>query len=310
MKPSVPETLLDFQNQFPDEAACEQYLFRWRWPNGFHCPRCSERGAWRLRRRLLYQCKSCRYQASVTAGTAMHRSKLALRTWFWAIFLVGRHKKSISALQLQSDLGLGSYRTAWLLLHKIRACFDEREDFPLRGEVEVDETLVGACMKGDRPGKDPGHKSIVVAGVELRERSMGSLRMAHVPDYTSDSLAGFVRRHVAKGSHVHTDGWAAYDCLSREGYRRSETISSHQPRGGRHVLSMTSIHTVFGNLKTWLTGRFHGVSPKYLPAYLAEFTYRFNRRSSPSNLFGWVARRLMQRSALTLTALQAAEAST
>jgi hypothetical protein len=222
---------------------------------------------------------------------------------------VGRHKKSISALQLQADLGLGSYRTAWLLLHKIRACFDESQDFPLRGEVEVDETLVGACMKGDPPGKDPGHKSIVVAAVEVRERSLGSLRMRHVPDYTSDSLAGFVHRNVAKGSHVHTDGWAAYHRLAREGYKRSETISTHQPRGARHLLSLRGVHTVFGNLKTWLTGRFHGVSPKYLPAYLAEFTYRFNRRREPSDLFGWVTRRLMHRRSLTLGALQRAEAS-
>lgn len=308
MNPAIPQTLFEFQSRFSDEAACEHYLAQWRWPKGFECPRCSGLGAWRLARRDLYQCKGCRQQVSVTAGTALHRSKLPLRIWFWAIFLVGRHKKGISALQLQSDLGLGSYRTAWLLLHKIRSCFDESEDFPLRGEVEVDETLIGAQLKGDPPGKDPGRKAIVVAAVEVRKESMGALRMAHVRDYTGPSLGGFVRQHVAKGALLRTDGWVSYRHLGKQGYRHTEFISSHQPRGATHHLELRGIHTVFGNLKTWLAGRFHGVSHKYLPAYLAEFTYRFNRRRSLPDLFGWVMRRLVTRSATTLERLQSAEA--
>lgn len=309
MKPTLPRTVLEFQERFPDEAACQAYLAEWRWPGGFVCPSCSGRRACRLERRGLYQCLACRHQASVTAGTAMHRSKLPLRTWFWAIFLVGRHKRGISALQLQSDLGLGSYRTAWLLLHKIRACFDENGAFPLRGHVEVDETLLGAHMKGDAPGKDPGHKAIVVAAVEVTGKAMGSLRMAHVPDYTGKSLAGFVRLHVEKGSHLHTDGWRSYQRLEEQGYRRTTAVSSHQPRGAAHQIGMPSIHTVFGNLKTWVNGCHHGVSQKYLPAYLGEFTYRFNRRGNLPNLFGWVIRRLMNRPPATLAALQQADTS-
>jgi len=309
MNPTVPQTLLEFQSRFPDETACEQYLAQWRWPGGFECPHCSGRGAWRLARRNLYQCKDCRQQVSVTAGTAMHRSKLPLRLWFWAIFLVGRHKKGISALQLQSDLGVGSYRTAWLLLHKIRRCFGESEDYPLRGQVEVDETLIGAQLKGDPPGKDPGRKAIVVAAVEVRKKAMGGLRMAHVRDYTSPSLGGFVRRHVKKGAHLRTDGWVSYQHLEKQGYRHTEFVSSRHRRDVTLRWDMQAIHTVFGNLKTWLAGRFHGVSHKYLPAYLAEFTYRFNRRRSLPDLFGWVLRRLVTRPATTLGGLMAVEAS-
>jgi hypothetical protein len=210
---------------------------------------------------------------------------------------------------LQSDLGIGSYRTAWLLLHKIRACFDESQDHPLRGLVEVDETLVGAQGKGDPPGKDPGHKSIVVAAVEVREHGMGSLRMETVPDYTTQSLGGFVRKHIALEARLVTDGWAAYDALEREGYEREEVVSSHQPKGARHQIGMPSVHLVFSNLKTWLAGRYHGVSPKYLPAYLAEFSYRFNRRWSLPKLFGWVGRRLMTRLPVTLRDLRLVDAS-
>jgi len=239
----------------------------------------------------------------------MHRSKLSLKIWFWAIFLVGRHKKGISALQLQSDLGIGSYRTAWLLLHKIRACFDESGDYPLKGEVEVDETLVGAHMKGDAPGKDPGHKAIVVGAVEVRSGGMGDLRLQQVGDYKGVTLGGFVRTRVEAGSHLVTDGWRAYQHLEEQGYERTQVVSSDQPKGAQHKLGMKAIHTVFGNLKTWLVGRYHGVSHKYLQAYLAEFTYRFNRRRDPPHLFGWVVRRLMARPAATLAGLKAVEAS-
>lgn len=308
----VPQTLLEFQEMFDTEEACEAYLAAWRWPQGFRCPRCEGEGAWRIARRRLYQCKTCRHQASVTAGTALHRSKLSLRVWFWAIFLVGRHKKGISALQLQSDLGIGSYRTAWLLLHKIRACFGESTRFPLKDLVEVDETLVGAKGKGDAPGKAPGKKAIVVAAVEVRQAAagkkrlaMGSLRMAHVPDYTGKSLAGFVRDHVAEGAVIHTDGWGAYEQLERAGYSREKFISSAQPRGAAHELALKAIHTVFGNLKVWLAGRYHGVSRKYLPSYLAEFTYRFNRRRTPPDLFGWVMRRLVRSGPTPMSGIQA-----
>lgn len=310
MKNDSPKTLREFLARFSTEEACEDYLARWRWPRGFVCPHCESRGAWRIARRRLYQCRSCRAQVSVTAGTAMHRSKLPLTTWFWAMFLVGRHKKGISALQLQADLGLGSYESAWLLLHKIRACFSESTDYPLKGVVEVDETLIGARAKGDPPGKDPGHKSIVVAAVEVRRQGgLGSLRLQQVPDYSSQSLAGFVVDNVESGSHLNTDGWSGYDVLEHEGYTRRETISSLQRGGKFHRLGLKAVHLVFSNLKTWLRGRFHGVSKRYLPAYLAEFSYRFNRRRSPPDLFGWVVRRLMHAEPRTLGVIQQAYAT-
>lgn len=309
MRTDGPKTLLEFQRRFSTEASCQRYLARWRWPNGFRCPACEGTKAWRLTRRRLYQCQGCRRQVSVTAGTAMHRSKLPLRVWFWAIFLLGRHKKGMSALQFQKDMGIGSYRSAWLLFHKVRACVDESDAYPLKGLVEVDETLVGQYGAGDPRGKDPGHKSIVVAALEVKEASAGALRMARVDDYTTDSLSGFVRANVEKGAHLSTDGWRGYDQLEKEGYSREKAISSAQPRGARHLIGMPSLHTIFGNLKTWLAGRFHGVSGKYLPRYLAEFCYRFNRRFCPPDLFGWLSRRLMARGPTTLAALKLADAS-
>jgi transposase-like protein len=235
----------------------------------------------------------------------MHKTKLPLMVWFWAMFLVARHKKSVSALQLQADLGIGSYRTAWLLLHKIRACFDESHDFPLRGFVEVDETYVGGTEKGIRPGRSASKKGIVVTAVEvLPKGKLGSARMKVVPDVKGESLVPFIKETVDLDADVATDGWHAFKQLSRQGYRHERHVCKG-PQGSPFHPVLHAVHLLISNLKTWLRGRFHGVSRKYLPAYVAEFMYRFNRRRSPPDLFGWVARRLVSRDSLTLADLQA-----
>lgn len=305
MRESNPANILEFQRRFDSEEACEAVLFRWRWPDGFRCPRCGGKEATRLSTRCLYQCRSCRHQVSVTAGTAMHKSKLPLRVWFWAIFLVARHKKGISALQLRADLGLGSYQTAWLLLHKIRACFGESPAFPLLGLVEVDEAYVGGTEKGVWPGRSASSKGIVVTAVEVRAAGrLGSARMKVIPDVRRESLVPFVEESVDPRATVATDGWAAFNELDRLGYHRERHVSKG-PRNAPFRPVLNGVHLLISNLKTWLRGQFHGVSRKYLPAYVAEFLYRFNRRRSPPDLFGWVIRRLMSRPAATLDALKA-----
>jgi len=118
---AFPKTLQEFQAAFPDEDTCWDRLRRARWPDGFVCPRCAERGSSWISTRRLEQCQHCRYQCSVTAGTVFHRTRLPLLTWFWAIFFLARPKKGISALQRQRDAGIWSYETAWTLLHKLRS---------------------------------------------------------------------------------------------------------------------------------------------------------------------------------------------
>ena len=116
-----PRTLVEFWDQFPDEAHCWACLRRARWPRGFECPRCGGRGSHFLASRRLDQCRTCRYQGSVTAGSVFHGTRVSLRVWFLGVFVLARHKKGLSALQFQKDTGLGSYRTVWTLLHKLRS---------------------------------------------------------------------------------------------------------------------------------------------------------------------------------------------
>lgn len=306
-----PASIVEFHEWFATERACERFLFSWRWPDGFRCPRCGDPEAKRLKTRRVYQCRRCRRQTSVTAGTVFHRSRVPLRKWFWAVFLVSRHKTSVSALQLKKDLGV-AYNTAWFMLHRIRSCFDESVSWPLKGEVEVDETLVGAKGKGAKPGKDPGQKAIVVGAVQLGEKKKRGhrwkgVRLRCVADYSGKELGTFVRDHVERGSVLLTDGWRAYQHLQEQGYGREVDVSSQYTRSELRVQNpMPHVHLLFSNLKTWLTGTFHGVSHKYLPRYLAEYSYRVNRRHNPKMLFGWVLRRMTHSRSPTWWSLRAA----
>ena len=163
---------------------------------------------------------------------------------------------------------------------------------------------VGGSEKGVLPGRSASKKAIVVTAVEvLEDGKLGSARMKSIPDVTSKSLVPFIQQTVDTSSVVATDGWRAFERIARDGYQHEQHVSIG-PRGGTFRPVLPAVHLLISNLKTWLRGRFHGVSRKYLPAYLAEFVYRFNRRRAPPNLFGWVARRLMTRETLTLSALK------
>jgi transposase-like protein len=239
--------------------------------------------------RRLEQCRSCRYQCSVTAGTAFHRTKIPLRTWFWAIFFVARHKQGISALQLQKDLGIGSYQTAWTMLHKLRSGLSPRGLPRLRGTVEADDTYVGGREPG-RSGRQVDTKTIVIAAVEQRRHSAGRLRMSVLQGLQFErDLGPFILRVIDDAeATLRTDGFGAYRLFEKVGVRHDRHIQGDPARAGE---ILPWCHIVFGNLKNWLRGTFHGVSRKHLQRYLEEFAYRFDRRWREEEMFGFVLRR-------------------
>jgi len=286
-----PSTLQEFQATFPDEQACWEALRRARWPEGFVCPRCGHEASSWISTRRLEQCCRCRYQCSVTAGTVFHRTRVPLLTWFWAIFFVARHKKGISALQLQRDTGFGSYKTAWSMLHRLRSALRHRPEARLAGLVEVDETYVGGHERGRRGGREVLHKSIVAVAVEQRPHSAGRARLSVLQGVTfQQDLGPFVQARIdPRRTTVRTDGFPVYLGLSAEGIRHDRKIQGSDRAHSTKILPWS--HTIFGNLKTWLRGTFHGVSAKHLPRYLDEFVYRFDRRWREGELFGFVLKR-------------------
>ena len=276
-----PRSLLDFQRRFADDAACAQYLARQRWPDGFRCPACGRDKAWALRTKpWTYECRGCRRQTSLKAGTLLHGSKLSLTLWFWAAYLMATHSNGISALQLQKQLGLGSYKSAWLLAAKLRRAMVAPERNPLSGLIEIDETTIHHRTKQDPPagggGRSHDGKLLIAGAVEVHREGPqarpGRIRLAAIEDFSADSLHAFMAAAVAPGSTAKTDGWA--------GYPGAPEVD-HQP----HVIGAMAahvglpwIHRVFANLKTWALGVCHGLRAKHLQAYLDEFVFRFNRR--------------------------------
>jgi hypothetical protein len=213
-----PGSLPEFEAQFPDDAACARWLLEKRWPEGFRCPGCGHDKGWELSRgTLLIECARCHRQTSVTAGTVLHRSHLPLKLWFLAAWLVATHRNGISARQLWRQLGLGSYKTAWLLLRKLRRAMVDPEREPLAGLVEVDETSLPFRAKDEpvaaKPGRSHDGKLLIAGAVEIRGKAPGRVRLAVIEDYSAESLGGFVKAAVADGSTVVSDGWSGYATL-------------------------------------------------------------------------------------------------
>ena len=199
-----------------------------RWPDGFRCPRCGEPDAYGLARRELLQCRACRHQTSVTAGTVLHRTHVPLRLWFAAAYLVTTHTPGFSAVQLQRQLGLARYETAWTMLHKLRRAMLRPERDRLSGVVEVDEAYVGGLEEGRRGGRRrDSSKSVVVGAVEVRGRGSGRVRLAVVEDLATASLVPFVEASVEPGSTVLTGGWQGTPRCARA------TTTGRRPWGTR-----------------------------------------------------------------------------
>jgi len=290
-----PRDLVEFEEWFPDEEACVQFLERLRWPDGFICPACGEKTEpWRASRARLV-CQSCRKQASVTAGTLFHRSRKPLKLWFRAAWEITSQKYGANALGLQRVLGLGSYHTAWEWLHRFRRAMVRPGRSQLSGLVEVDETYVGGADVGTR-GRETIKKAIVAVAVELNDGAEGSERMArirlrHVPDVSTESLGSFVRDVAEPGTVIRTDGWRSYARLEAMGFEREVVTLSASPDPA-HVL-MPNVHRVAALLKRWILGTLQGgVAKEQLEYYLDEFTFRFNRRSS--NARGLLFYRLLE----------------
>jgi len=274
-----PRSLIEFQRRFSDEAACVRYLFAARWPEGFVCPDCGNSKAWELQTKAwTWECAGCGKQTSVTAGTIMHHSKLPLTAWFWAAYLMATHSNGISALQLQRQLGFGSYKTAWLICAKLRRSMVAPDRNPLAGLVEVDDTEI-ACRSQNDPltgggGRSRQGKILVVGAVEIEDGGAGPgrIRLAEGADYAADSLHPFIAQNLAMGATAKTDGWSAYPGASGV---------SHEPhvigKIAAHVV-LPWVHRIFSNLKVWALGVYHGLRRRHLQSYLDEFVFRFNRR--------------------------------
>lgn len=287
-----PITHLDFQRMFPNETACFLYLEKMRWPNGFVCEKCSAIGEpFRFAARpKVVKCRFCHQDASITAGTVMHRSKTSIHVWFWAAYLVAAQTPGVSALELQKRLGIKRYETAFQLLHKLRAIMvrPDRDKIGTEWPVELDVIFIGGKHKGGVQGKTD--QTPVIIAVEIRRRECkdpktnklitrtlaGRVRLQALPNKSAASINQFVKDCIAPGTVILSDDGTEFTNLLTLGYAHQAVAM----RGDRAKMDsyLPMISRVTANLKTWIDGIFHGVGKHHLQTYLNEFMFRFNRR--------------------------------
>ena len=269
------------QPWFATDADCLDYLDWLRWPQGFVCPRCQNPGGWR---RVVgsYKCSSCKKETAVTAGTLFDRRRTPLTVWFSVCWQFATAKDGVSALNLQRTLEIGSYQTAWTMLHRLRSVLVAPGRDRLTGTVEVDETYFGGEEPGLRGGRQKGKKVLVGVAVELREpRGFGRCRMAVLADASAASLERFVTENIEEGSTLVTDAWSSYPPAVQDRYvhKPINVKRSGQPA---HVV-LPGVHRVASLSKRWLASTHQGrFDAAHLPNYLDEFVFRFNRRRSTS----------------------------
>lgn len=276
-------TLATLSKLTEDEA--RSYLESVLWPNGPACGHCRSQNARKLEgeahRAGLYKCRDCRKQFTVTVNTIFHRSHIPLRLWLMAFSILCSAKKGISALQLQRQLGLGSYQAAWHMAHRIRyAMSQEPLKGMLQGQVEVDETYVGGKPRpksGEKPKRGRGTKKIPV--VALVQRG-GNVRAKPIERVDGKTLKGAIRENVDKRSVILTDEFSSYRGIGKEfkfGHVTVNHSEGEYARGGAHT---NTAESYFSLLKRGIVGSFHHVSKEHLHRYVDEFSFRWNHRGA------------------------------
>jgi transposase len=302
-------SVLEFMREFPDDAACLDYLWRSRYaPDGEHafCPRCAtarrfKRYENKTRVRHVWKCTSCTQELSPTAGTIFHKSSTSLHLWFYAMWIMTSTRCGVSAKQLERELGV-TYKTAWRMFHLIRTKLMEQDGDPLSGDVEADETLIGGKMRNpdrrerealgwDRKRYDNERKKTMVFGAVERG---GRVRATVIPNSSGQTLHNAVQTYVMPGSILFTDEWGGYTTVGK-------TMKAHQRiRHSDRVYVEGDVHTQtiegFWSLtKNGIRGVYHSVSKKHLQGYLNEYAWRYNHRDDPRAMF----RLLLQRATVS-----------
>jgi hypothetical protein len=312
--------LLAFQRAFATEEACAEHLKALRWPEGFACPRCGHKEAWSIGTRKLLDCKGCRAQVSLTAGTIFHRTRTPLVKWYWLLYHMATEKVGVSVAQLQRGLEIPDYKTAWLMAHKVRKAMADRDAQDcLAGLIELDEAFFGP--RGRKHGRGSERKQTVLCAVALyRDRGgqerPGFAHMQVVADASARTVERFLDRlgggaATDEGRQlleaIRSDGWRAYGTAAKAKDLAHCKVVLRDPKVAGKLLPW--VHRVISNAKAVIRGPHRGVSQQHLQAYLAEVCYRFNRRFWERELFDRLVKACVSTGTLTYYQLTKKEAA-
>jgi ribosomal protein L37AE/L43A len=285
----------EFLELYGTEEKCRAALQAARWPHGFVCPACSgaartsfERGGLRY-----WQCGSCKLQTSLISGTIFEASKLPLSRWFLAMQLLTQAKNNVSALELKRQLGL-SYRSAWLMKHKILEAMRLAEhDRELDGRIEIDDAYFGGEFSGGKTGRGTDNKVPFVAAVQTSGEGRPLYACLSPQPPTREAMAAFAARHIAASATVVSDGLWCFRAATVVGAEHERIVTG----GGKASMKLAqfrAVNTLLGNLKTAIRGTYHAFDfAKYAHRYLAEFQFRFNRRFNMKTILPRLLRSLL-----------------
>lgn len=276
--------LMDLMDKFGSDDKCREYLEALRFPNGITCTRCNSDKISRIIKRNQFMCDACKYQFSAMAGTIFHDTKLPLKKWFTAVYLMCESRKGVSANQLKRTLNV-SYKTAWYLCHRIRKAVSPIESEKLSGTIEVDEVYLGGRRKNMHKtekryletGRGGVGKTMVIGAIERG----GQVKLKKITDRSRPSYHEFIRSQMAlDAKKVVTDENPSYLGIDQTGVEH-EFVNHSDGEYVRNSVYTNNIESVFSLFKRSVVGSFHHISDKHLDAYLDEFEHRFNNRENP-----------------------------
>jgi transposase-like protein len=278
-------SLPSFLSQYGTDDQCRKALFQLRWPDGFKCPKCGNRGFCELKSRKLFQCYNCHAQTSVTAGTIFDATKLPLSVWFLGIYFITQSKVGYSALSLSRTLGV-SPNTALLMKHKIQQVMKEFDDVKqLTSFIQLDDAYWGGKRRDGIRGRGATGKTPFIAAVSANLKGHPiSMRFTPIPSFSRHEIKKWALSHLAPNCKITTDGLNCFPILSEIGFAHKRIITGGGPDSVKNP-NFKWVNTVIGNVKKALHGTFHALRKRHLARYLAEFCYRFNYRHDLKAMF-------------------------
>lgn len=270
------QELIEFSRRFQTELDCKKYLAEIKWKDGFTCRKCGHQGS-QIRKDYARTCNKCSDTESAGAGTLFHKVKFGLVKAFYICFEMSTSTKSLSAMYMAKRYGINR-KTAMSFMHKVREAMKSSGNHPMKGEVHVDEFVVGGQEAGHTGRSYGGKKKKVVCAVELTEAGKVKRFYAlQIRDFSSKSLRPIFESHIDRDAQVQTDEWKGYRPIKKD-----FTIKQTPSELG---LNFKAIHTMIHQVKSWLRTTFSWVSKRHIDRYLSEFSYRINRSQSKDRIF-------------------------
>jgi predicted RNA-binding Zn-ribbon protein involved in translation (DUF1610 family) len=276
-------TIFEFQERFPDDKSCMDYLSDLQWAEGFVCPKCGNTRYCAGHKEHIRQCTKCNYLMSPTSGTLFHKVKFSLLKAFYIVYYVSTNKKGISSTELSRKLGLRQ-KTCWLFKQKAMRAMKSSGNNKMKGKVEVDETVVGGQEEGV-VGRKNNKKRIVVFAIERQSKGISRLYGKVIKHSSANELGAFMKTNIESNAHIKTDVWTGYKPLKKDFENLIQVPS------GKKGENFPDLHRAIMGFKGWLRGIHHHAD--HLQSYVNEYTNRFNRSNMKTGIFENLINKMM-----------------